>query len=133
MEPRDANSKRWLDFEWATVRLMPRVHRGEFINVGVILQVRTEGFLEVVMKPDWKRVATLDPEMPRSVAERHLEAFQEICRGTGTDSPVALQPPSERFHWLTAPRSAIVQTSPVHPGRCHDPAAMLEELVLEQC
>jgi hypothetical protein len=123
----------WIDFEWATVRLVPQVHQGEFLNVGVLLHARTAGYLDGKISLPEERVRALAPQLDRTLARKHLEAFLLICRGADRAGPVALLPPSERFHWLTAPRSAIVQTSAVHPGRCRDLAAALDRLYAEQC
>lgn len=123
----------WIDYEWAVVRLVPRVHQSQFENVGVLLHARTVSYLDARIEPDWKRIQFLAPSLDKRVAERHLEGFLGICRGAKSAGPVALLPPSERFHWLTAPRSAVVQTSEVHPGRCRDPATELGRLFDEQC
>jgi len=121
-------------YEWATVRLVPKVHREEFVNVGVILHSRTEEFLDAIVEPDWQRIETLYPQLARETAELHLAAFLTRCRGEQrSDDPVALLPPSERFHWLTAPRSAVVQTSPVRQGRAENTADELRRLFEEQC
>ncbi len=122
-----------LGYEWAVVRLVWRVHAQEFCNVGVIVHARTTEVLDATIEPDWPRVLALWPDLDRATAERHLEAFLLICRGVAAASPIALLPPSERFHWLTAPRSAVVQTSPVAQGRCLEPRATLERLFAEQC
>jgi hypothetical protein len=113
--------------------LVPRVHAQEFCNVGVILHARTEGYLEARIEPDWRRIASLWPAFDTETARRHLEAFGRICRGEGDSSPIALLPPSERFHWLTAPRSGVLQTSSVAQGTTRDLAGTLARLTLEQC
>jgi len=121
-------------YEWAAVRLVPQVHRGEFVNVGVILHSRTEEFLDAMVDPDWARIESLFPDFSRATAERHLAAFVERCRGVQHgDDPVALLPPSERFHWLTAPRSAVVQTSVVRQRRAENLLSELQRLYDEQC
>ena len=121
-------------YEWATVRLVPLVHREEFVNVGVILHSRTREFLDARVAPDWTRLERLYPTLSLETVRRHLEAFVARCRGEvqGSD-PVALLPPSERFHWLTAPRSAIVQTSVVRQGCADDMQSALKRLFEEQC
>ncbi len=123
----------WVAFEWATLRVVPRVHLEEFVNVGVILHARTAEFLDARVELRWERIAALDPAMDRGALQRHVDSWLEVCAGLESAGPVALLPPSERFHWLTAPRSAILQTSPVRPGRAHDPASELERLFAEQC
>ncbi len=121
-------------YEWATVRLVPRVHREEFLNVGVLLHARVEEVLAVRLAPDWERLRAVAPQLDRATVERHLEAFEARCRGEEIgDDPVARLPPSERFHWLTAPRSAVVQTSPVRQGVASDLDAELDRLFAEQC
>lgn len=120
-------------YEWATVRLVPRVHREEFLNVGVILHSRTEEFLKARVEPGWERLESLLAVASRETAQRHLETFVARCRGSLPGDPVALLPPSERFHWLTAPRSAVVQTSPVRQGLAVDLDEELERLFREQC
>lgn len=122
----------WVTFEWATVRVVPRIHQSEFVNVGVIVHARTAGFLDARIDPPWQRIAALAPALDRDLVERHLAAYLRVCRGEESAGPVALSPPSERFHWLTAPRSAVVQTSEVHPGVCRDPGEALDRLAREQ-
>lgn len=129
----EPGGREWVAFEWATLRVVPRVHLEEFVNVGVILHARTVEFLEAQVDLRWSRLEALDPQIDRGAVERHVESWLEVCRGDESAGPVALLPPSERFHWLTAPRSAILQTSPVRPGRAHDPAAELARLFAEQC
>lgn len=123
----------WVDYEWAVVRLVPQVHRGQRVNVGVILHARTAGFLELCLAPPWPLIEALAPALDRALVTRHLEAYRRVCAGDPKGGTVALLPPSERFHWLTAPRSAMLQTSAIHGGRTRDPARALERLVREQC
>ncbi len=123
----------WTDFEWASVRLVPHVHRGERINVGVIVHARTATFLDVALDPPWPLLALFAPALDRTRLERHFDAYRRVAQGDPSAGPVALLPPSERFHWLTAPRSAVVQTSRVHGGRTRNVAQTLERLAHEQC
>jgi hypothetical protein len=116
-------------YSYAIVRAVPRVERGEFVNVGVILFVRERGFLEARILLDEARVRALAPEADLAELRRHLDALEAVCRGAVDGGPVAALPPSERFHWLTSPRSTVIQTSPVHTGCCDDPEATLEELL----
>ena len=109
------------------------MHLARFVNVGVILHARTVEYLAARLKPPWQHLAAIAPELESARVESHLDAYFRICRGDLDAGPVGRLPPSERFHWLTAPRSAILQTSPVHPGRCHDPQRALERLFSEQC
>jgi hypothetical protein len=115
-------------YSYAVVRIVPRVERGEFINVGVILFARTVRFLAARIEIDRPRLRAFAPDLDMASIERHLDAFVAICEGTPEGGPIAQLPPSERFHWLTAPRSAVIQTSPVHIGCGDDPHAALDAL-----
>lgn len=123
----------WIEFEWATIRVVPSVHREEFVNVGVLLHARRAEFLEARIRVPWERLEAIAQDLDRPAIERHLQAFELVTRGAEQGGEVALLPPSERFHWLTAPRSAVIQTSERRPGRAHDLAATLERLFEEQC
>ena len=121
-----------IDFEWAVVRVVPHVHRGEFVNVGVILHARTLNYLDARIEPRWQLIESLQPTLDREATKRHLDAFTKVCRGEEDAGSVAFDTPSDRFHWLTAPRSAVMQTSAVHPGRSLDPSKELDRLFREQ-
>ncbi len=123
----------WIEFEWATVRVVPSVHREEFVNVGVVLHARRAEFLETRIAVPWDRLAALAANLDRDAIERHLQVFERVARGDDDAGEVALLPPSERFHCLTAPRSAVIQTSDRRPGRSHDLEETLETLFREQC
>lgn len=116
-------------YSYAIVRAVPRVERGEFLNVGVIVHAPTKGFLETRIELDEGLLRALAPEMDISQIRRHLDAFEATSSGAPEGGPVAGLSPSERFHWLTAPRSTVIQTSPVHVGHCEDPAQAVEELL----
>lgn len=116
-------------YSYAIVRVVPRVERGEFVNVGVILFAREAGYLAACVELDAARLRALAPAADVAAIARHLEAFSAICAGRAEGGPVAGLPAAERFHWLTAPRSTMIQTSPVHGGTTSDPAATLEELL----
>ena len=116
-------------YSYAIVRVVPRVERGECINVGVILFARTRRFLEARIELDPARLHALAPEVESELIARHLDTFVAICAGKPEGGPLAALPQSERFHWLTAPRSTMIQTSPVHVGRCADPQAALDDLL----
>jgi hypothetical protein len=116
-------------YSFAIIRVVPRVERGECLNVGVILFVRTLGFLEARIELDRARLRALAPELDLGPIERHLAAFRAICAGQPDGGPLAALPPTERFHWLTAPRSTVIQTSAVHVGQTVDPAAEVERLL----
>jgi len=113
-------------FDYALVRVVPYVEREEFINVGVILFCRTQRFLAARIELDLQRLAALAPQCNGQAIQTHLELIPRICEGAG---PIGRLSQAERFHWLVAPRSTIIQTSPVHSGLCDDPATALERLV----
>ena len=114
---------------YAIIRVVPRVERGECINAGVILFVRQRRFLEARIELDLDRLRALAPAADLVLIERHLGTFPAICAGAPEAGPLAELPQSERFHWLTAPRSTVIQTSPVHVGCTSDPPAELERLL----
>jgi Protein of unknown function (DUF3037) len=116
-------------YSYAVVRVVPRVERGECINVGVILFARAARYLAARIELDPVRLRALAPNADVALIERHLESFAAICEGRPEGGPVAALPPPDRFHWLTAPRSTVIQTSPVHGGVTTDPATTLEELL----
>lgn len=116
-------------YSYAIVRVVPRVERGEQINVGVILYAPERRFLAARIEFDAARVQALAPEADLPLIEQHLQSFQGIAEGNPNAGPLAALQQSDRFHWLTAPRSTIIQTSPVHTGLCADPNAALEDLL----
>lgn len=127
-------SQRWIDYEWAVIRLVPKVHTEQFVNVGILLHARQAGFLEASLSPKWEqRARVFSHELDIERARQHLETYSRICAADASAGEVALLPASERFHWLTHPRSGILQTSPRHPGRCLDLNEELVRLVAEQC
>ena len=115
-------------FDYAIVRVVPRVERGEFVNAGVILFSRTGRFLDARIGLDETRLAALAPSIDREVVQSYLDAIPRICAGGDEAGPIGLLSQSERFHWLVAPRSTIIQTSPVHSGVHHDLPAALANL-----
>ena len=116
-------------YSYAIVRVVPRVERGECVNVGVVLFVRERRYLAARIEVDQARLLALAPDLDLPPVERHLASFLAICQGGRDGGPLADLPPAERFHWLTAPRSTIIQTSPAHVGRTLDPAAELDRLL----
>src|SRR5919199_1629723 len=118
-------------YSYAIIRVMPRVERGEVLNVGVVLFSRELDFLGSRLDLDEQRLRSLAPWVDVSAVERHLATFQAICDGSELGGPIAALPKPERFHWLVAPRSTIIQTSPVHVGRSRDPHQALEDLLTE--
>ena len=111
------------------MRVVPRVERGECINVGVVLFARTRRYLAARVECDRARLRALAPDADLTTIERHLGTFVAIAAGELVGGPLAALPQSERFHWITAPRSTTIQTTPVHIGRCADPARALEDLL----
>jgi hypothetical protein len=122
------NTERWLTYHFAVLRVVPHVHRGEFVNVGVVVHARTAEFLAMRAVTDPEALRALAPEVDTELLARYLLCSQGICDGDADAGEIALAPPSERFHWLSAPRSDVLQSSPVHEGICEDPAKVLEEL-----
>lgn len=116
-------------YSYAAIRVVPRVERGEFVNVGVVLFARTARFLAARIEPDPARLSALAPALDLASVNRHLAAFVAVCEGRADGGPIGRLAPSERFHWLTAPRSALIQTAPVHTGWCDDPSATLDALL----
>ena len=116
-------------YSYAIVRVVPRVERGECINAGVVLFAREARWLAARFDLDHARLLALDPSVDIPLIERHLATFLAVASGDDAGGPIAALPPSERFHWLTAPRSTIIQVSPVHPGKTDDPESAIEELL----
>ncbi|MBO9639438.1 DUF3037 domain-containing protein [Siphonobacter aquaeclarae] len=122
-------------FEYAVIRLVPRVERGEFLNAGVILSCPSQGFLHTLYQFDEDRLRAFGaPEADFAEWKERLCAFQKICAGRKEGGPIGQLPASVRFRWLTAARSTVVQTSPVHTGLCENAeetlARLFRELVL---
>jgi hypothetical protein len=116
-------------YDYAVVRVVPKVDREEFINAGVILSCPDLSFLEARIKLDESRLLALDPNVDLELVKNHLATIPMICRGGDGAGTIGQLPQRQRFHWLVAPRSTVIQTSPVHTGRCNDPAAALDHLV----
>jgi DUF3037 family protein len=115
-------------FAYAILRVVPRVERGEQLNAGVVLFCRRRGFLAVRAELDERRLAALAPDLDPAIVRAHLGALVRIAAGDEAGGSVAALEPSERFGWLVAPSSTIIQPSPVHTGICDDPQAMLDRL-----
>lgn len=118
-------------FSYAILRVVPAVERGERFNAGVVLFCRQRSFLEAKVALDDRRLNALAPGVSAEEVRAHLEALVRVARGDAGAGPVAEMPPSERFGWLVAPSSTIIQPSPVHTGLCEDPGATLESLFRE--
>jgi hypothetical protein len=116
-------------FQYALVRVLPRVERGECLNVGVILLCRPRRFLGARISLDEGRLAALAPGLDPATIRPHLDAIERIAAGDRAAGPMARLGQAERFHWLVAPSSTMIQPSAVHSGLCDDPAAELAHLV----
>lgn len=116
-------------YDYSIVRVVPRVERGEQINAGVILSCPTAAYLGAEIAFDPAKLRALAPDIDVGEVEAALAIIPWIAAGDPRGGPIAELPRSERFHWLVAPRSAIIQPSPVHTGMCEDPAAALAKLV----
>lgn len=115
-------------YDYAVIRVAPRVEREEFINAGVILFSKARNFLGAEICLDENRLRALAPDADVELVRRHLHAIARICSGAEDAGPIARLSPRERFHWLVSPRSTIIQVSPVHAGLCDDPEAKVREL-----
>ncbi|MEO6904910.1 MAG: DUF3037 domain-containing protein [Ginsengibacter sp.] len=115
-------------FEYAVIRIVPRVEREEFLNVGVILYCRNQKFLNTIYQLNEKRIRLFCEQLDIEVVKEYLQTLERICRGEINAGPIAKLPIAERFRWLTATRSTIVQTSKVHPGFCKDAGETLNKL-----
>ena len=116
------------EFQYAVLQVVPRVERGERMNAGVVLFCRRRGFLAARVELHRARLAALDPAADADEVERHLDVYSRVAAGDPGAGAVAAMPDSERFHWLVAPSSTIIQPSPVHTGLTEDPAASLDAL-----
>lgn len=115
-------------FDYAVVRVVPRVDRGEFLNAGVIVFCSTRSYLESRIELDRARLQALAPSVDIAVVESYLEAIPKVCQGGGDAGSIGSLPQRARFHWLVAPRSTIIQTSAVHSGVHEDPQIALGNL-----
>jgi len=116
-------------YDYAVIRVVPRVERAEFVNVGIILWCQDETFLEARIELDEQRLLALAPDLDIAAVRAHLATIPAICVGGDGAGPIGKLSRRERFDWLTAPRSTMIQTSPVHAGRCADPRAAIEHLL----
>ena len=115
-------------FQYAIIRVVPRVERGEYLNAGVVLLSRPRRFLRAKVALDQARLRALAPDADPATILPHLEAIERIAAGDPLAGPIARLGQAERFHWLVAPSSTVIQPSEVHTGLCDDPAAELEHL-----
>lgn len=116
-------------YDYAIIRVVPRVEREEFINVGVIVSCPALKFLAARIELDEERLRALDATLDVAGIRAHLASIPIICAGGTGAGPLGQLSQRERFHWLVAPRSTIIQTSPMHTGRCHDPLVVIERLL----
>jgi hypothetical protein len=115
-------------FEYAVLRVVPRVEREEFINVGVILFCQSQKFLQMNNYLDRERLRFFAPDLDIEEIEDYLQAIKKICAGGESGGAIGLLPVASRFRWLTATRSSVIQASKVHPGYCNDPQITLDRL-----
>jgi len=120
-----------IPYSFAVLRAVPHVHLGNFVPVGVVVHARTTDFLSLRAIADAATLAARVHDVDLELLARYLRAAEAVCRGDADAGPIALAPPSERFHWITAPRSDVIQSSPVHGGLCDDPARALDRLYAE--
>jgi hypothetical protein len=118
-----------MTYDYSIVRIVPRVDRGEQINVGVILSVADSEFLDARIELDEALLRTIDPAVDVAAVRAQLDLIPVICRGGAAAGPIGQLTARGRFRWLVSPRSTMVQPSPVHTGRTQDPAACLEHLM----
>jgi len=117
------------NYDYAVIRVVPRVEREEFVNVGVIVACQDSEFLEARIEIDAERLLALDPGIDLATVREHLATIPAICAGGAPAGALGRLSRRERFDWLTAPRSALIQTSAVHTGRCDDAEAVIEHLM----
>jgi hypothetical protein len=118
-------------FEYAVIRVVPKVEREEFLNVGVILYCAKQKFLQTKFNVDQQRLTALCQKTDIEMLKEYLNGFEQVCKGSREAGEIGKLSIAERFRWLTATRSTVVQTSKVHPGLCDDANEMLEKLFNE--
>ena len=118
-------------FEYTIIRVVPRVERGEFLNVGVIVYCSSQNFLETRFKVDEVRLRAISAELDMPELTVRLKAFKQICAGGNDAGPIGKLPIASRFRWLSAARSTVIQTSPIHPGLCNDASEILSRLYMQ--
>ena len=122
------DQRKWISYNFAVLRAVPHVHTGVFVPVGIVLHARTAEFIGVRVITESQELAARVHDADVELLARYLASCKAIAEGQMSAGPIALAPPSERFHWLTAPRSDVIQSGPVHEGLCEDPAVTLDEL-----
>jgi Protein of unknown function (DUF3037) len=116
-------------YDYAIIRIVPRVERGECINVGVIVFCRTQRYLDMIVHFDQQRLNAFAPSLDFGFVQQQIEYLMQVCHGGRAGGPIGQLSQAERFHWLVSPRSTIIQTSPVHCGTCSDPSITLQNLL----
>jgi hypothetical protein len=116
-------------YDYAVIRVVPHVERGEFINVGVIVSCPSRGFLGTRLHLEAARLSAFAPTLDLELVRSHLASFEGVSRGGDDAGPIGALPARQRFHWLVAPRSTVIQTSPAHTGWCRDPEETLGKLL----
>lgn len=116
-------------YDYAVIRVVPRVDREEFVNVGVIVSCPAKDYLEARIEVDEARLLAFDPTLDLEAVRSHLASIPRICAGGPDSGPIGQLTLRERFHWLVAPRSTIIQVSRVHSGRCSEPCSVTERLL----
>lgn len=116
-------------YDYAVIRVVPRVEREEFLNAGVILSCPGRNFLDARLHVDRERLKALAPQLDLELVEQYLAVIPIVCRGDAAAGPIGRLTARQRFHWLVAPRSTVIQTSAVHSGLCEEPDAALEHLM----
>ena len=116
-------------YDYAVIRVVPRVEREEFVNAGVIVSCPEKGFLEARVELDEARLLALDPQADLEAIRAHLATIPRVTQGGPDAGPIGALSPRERFHWLVSARSTVIQMSPPHSGRCEDPGVLMEHLM----
>ena len=116
-------------YDYAIIRVVPRVDREEFVNVGVIVSCPAQDYLAAKIDLDEARLLALHPGIDLDTIRQNLASIPAICAGGPGSGPIGRLTPRERFHWLVAPRSTMIQTSSVHTGRCEQPSQVMENLL----
>lgn len=119
-------------FEYSVIRIVPRVERSEFSNVGVILYCPAQRFLQTMFEINREKLLAIYKEVDLEEIKDRLKAFEQICKGSAKGGTIGKLPLASRFRWLTAARSTVLQTSPVHPGFCRDAEETLMKLHAQQ-
>ncbi len=118
-------------YEYAVIRVVPRVEREEFLNVGVVLFCKAKGFIRMRYRLDKARLEAFAPGTDADLLEQNLHSFEKIARGDADGGPIAKEDTASRFRWLTAVRSSVIQTSRPHPGLCSEPEQAVDKLFQE--